>query len=327
MGDSGNVAASSPRRLLSLRRTTTHDCTRSEGLEGPVTIDARGRDLFTGSDGAAVVLAHARVALKAAYLEPCVLSVASDPPLEELAALVGTSPLGGFRRAVGELMPVERSSHSIRYRLLSDLPAAYLASGRALRAAKIPLPSSGRGGPPVDICAGWAAGGTAITGLSEFGPPLHIGPEASAVAPDDDPHAWHEVDLLSRHGTRRRRRLDLWDSDGVTHVECHFRDSHVDGDGVETVVHEYGVHGAVDPVEQRLLWCRADPGPLPFPECPGAVGSAGRLQGVALGDVARLVQDSFTGPTTCTHLNDTFRTMGDLATLLGVWQEQAAHAD
>ena len=56
------------------------------------------------------------------------------------------------------------------------------------------------------------------------------------------------------------------------------------------------------------------------------MGSAGRLQGVAVGDVARLVQDSFTGPTTCTHLNDTFRTMGDLATLLGVWQEQASHA-
>ena len=291
-----------------------------------MTVDARGRDLFTDSDGATEVLAHARVDLKAAYLKPSVISVATDPPLPGLETLVGSSPFGGFRRAAGELMASERSSHSIRFRILYDLPAALLVSGRALRVAGVPIAMSGRGGSPVDICAGWAAGGTAINGMTEFGPPMHIGPEASAVAPDDDPLAWHEVDPLPRHGTRRRRRLDLWESEGVALVECHFRDSHVDGEGRETVVHEYGVHAGIDPVQQSILWCRADSGPLPYPECPGAVDSAARLVGVSIGEVARLVQDSFSGPTTCTHLNDTLRTVGDVATLLGVLRQRVAHA-
>jgi hypothetical protein len=290
-----------------------------------VAVDARGRDLFTGSDGTATVLAQARVELTAAYLDPSILSVVSDPPVPGLEVLVGTSPLGGFRRTVGELMPADRRSHSVRFRLFSDLPAAYLRSGRALRVAGVPLPKSGMGGPPVDICAGWVAGGTAIRGLTEFGPPLHIGPQASAVGPEDDPVAWHEVAPLAVQASRRRRRLDLWEADGTTFVECHFRDSHMGPDGRETVVHEYAVHAGIDP-DRRIVWCRADPGPLPFPECPGAVASAGRLAGVRIDDVARQVQEAFSGPSTCTHLNDTLRAMGDVAALLDEVRQRVAGA-
>jgi hypothetical protein len=317
VGDSADVATRTARRPGSLRRTTSHDCLRLDGLEGPVTVDARGRDLVTEPDGALTVLDGARVMLVATYLKPSVLSVEADPPLPSLASLVGSNPFGGFRRRVGELLPDERAAHTVRFRLLSDLPAALLVSGRALRVARVPIAMSGRGGPPVDICAGWAAGGTAVTGMTDQGPPMHMGPQASPVAPADDPNAWHEVDPLPPHGTRRRRRLDLWESDGVTQVECHFRDSHVDEDGLETVVHEYGVHAGIDGETQRVLWCRADAGPLPYPECPGARASAARLEGVALADVAATVRDTFTGPSTCTHLSDTLRTMGDVATLVG----------
>jgi hypothetical protein len=38
-----------------VRRTTTHDSLRPEGMSGPVTLIAQGRDLYTAADGTATV--------------------------------------------------------------------------------------------------------------------------------------------------------------------------------------------------------------------------------------------------------------------------------
>ena len=56
---------------------------------------------------------------------------------------------------------------------------------------------------------------------------------------------------------------------------------------------------------------------LPWMECPGAVASAERLSGMPIAELRTRVRREFTGTSTCTHLNDTLRSLGDLEVLVG----------
>jgi hypothetical protein len=96
----------------------------------------------------------------------------------------------------------------------------------------------------------------------------------------------------------------------------HFRDSHADEDVVETVVHEYTVTGTVDGGAGRIAEVAARAHVLPWMECPGAVASADRVAGMPLTDLRPWVRRELTGVSTCTHLNDTLRSLADVAALL-----------
>jgi Protein of unknown function (DUF2889) len=305
-----------PRRPGSVRRTTTHDCTRAEGLRGPVSILAHGRDLLTPESGTAEVLANARLDAEADFATATIEWINVQPPHSRVAALGGARAFSGFRALVDEAMPNERHSGSLRYQLLDDLPTALMLSGRALRVAGIGLAINRSTKLPIDICAGWAKGGTLLAGITGLGPPLTIGPVAPTLKCDNDFLAWHAFDPLPPNGTRRHRRLDVWPDARAVQVECFFRDSFADGDGAETVVHEYTVHGIVDPATSRFLSCEGEAGPLPYPECPSAVNSAHRLEGLTVKELRRTVRSDFVGPSTCTHLNDTLRSMADIDGLL-----------
>src|SRR5690348_13595903 len=105
-----------------------------------------------------------------------------------------------------------------------------------------------------DLCAGWAADGTIMATAGETGMvPTPAGPAAPAVRSGGDPLGWHAFDRLPPHGMRRYRRLDIWRDSGTAMVECFFRDSHMSGDRVETVLHEYTVRAAFDPGARRFL--------------------------------------------------------------------------
>ena len=96
----------------------------------------------------------------------------------------------------------------------------------------------------------------------------------------------------------------------------HFRDSHADEDVVESVVHEYSVTGTVDGAAGRIGEVAARAHVLPWMECPGALASAHRVAGMPLTDLRRWVRRELTGVSTCTHLNDTLRSLADVAVLL-----------
>ena len=99
--------------------------------------------------------------------------------------------------------------------------------------------------------------------------------------------------------------------------DVHFRDSHVDGSGAGTIVHEYTVTGAVDLATRTVTDVTAAAARvLPWQECPGALGSASRVEGMALGELRNRIRTEFVGTSTCTHLNDTLRSLGDLGALL-----------
>jgi hypothetical protein len=320
-GPHNPATATPPRRRGSVRRTTTHDSFRPEGVLGPVTLVARGRDLRT-DDRDATVLDAATVVVNIDFVGGrLVTAIRAEPPADGLEALVGVRASSGFRGAVDAALPRERATGSVRYQLLDDIPTAVLVSGMALHDAGVrPAPGAAPVAPTqqhADLCAGWATDATILTEIARTGEvPRVTGPAAPQLERVDDPLAWHELAELTAHATRRRRRIDLWRDGAHVAIDAFFRDSHVNGDGEEMVVHEYGVAATLEPETRRFLSCTATVGALPWMECPGAVASATRLAGAPADGLRAWVRDTFTGPSTCTHLNDTLRALEDVPALL-----------
>jgi hypothetical protein len=112
----------------------------------------------------------------------------------------------------------------------------------------------------------------------------------------------------------------MWPSDtDSVEFDAHFRDSHMDDDLVETIVHEYTVAGTVDTSTRTIASVSAEVRVLPWQECPGAIGSANRVRGMPLGELRQRVRSEFVGTSTCTHLNDTLRAIADLDALLDLF--------
>jgi hypothetical protein len=331
-GPHAPATATPPRSPGSVRRTTSIDTVRPAGPDGALVVDARGRDLRTDDDGAdpAEVLGDVVLALR---LQPAGHALADirvdaagghDDRLPDLRPLVGARVGPGFRRLLDQTLPAERDRGSLLYSLLDDLVGAVLVSGYALLHADALPRRDGLVDAMVarlgDRCAGWALDGGFIADLRDTGRvATPHGPPAPALRSlDDDTQAWHAMAPLPADTTRRRRRLDVLAPGprGLHAVDAHLRDSHVDGDGHETVVHEYAVGGSVDPRRRRIvdLWARALV--LPWEECPTAVASVQRLAGTTLDDLRLRVRRELVGTASCTHLNDTVRTLADLGALL-----------
>jgi hypothetical protein len=173
--------------------------------------------------------------------------------------------------------------------------------------------------PPADVCSGWRSEGTMMTAIRVQGamPPL-AGPAAPSLARSGDPLAWHELPGLVPGDMRRLRRTDVGvdpTHPGVLVVDAMFRDSYVDVDGDESVVHEYGLLARIDRDALTVLRVRPDPRVLPWQECPVAQASAGRLVGQSLTTLRGHVRSALTGTSTCTHLNDLLRSLDDVAVL------------
>jgi len=327
------VAATIDRHPRSVRRTSTIDTARPDGFRGDLVITARARDLGTAPDAASAVINQVDLSLRVDGSNRQVLSIASSPALPGLDRLIGCPVGPGFRSRVDDACPGERETGTLFHLLLDDLPGAALVSGYSAQRAGALDPPRRRPEPEIggtsglarmmasqdDVCAGWAHDGTLMVTVRSTGEiPVSTGPRAPSLERKDDPLAWHALSPLSAHAMRRRRRLDVVRSDGPdeTHrFDAHFRDSHMDQDGVEWVVHEYMATGTFDIVEGRVIDIAAKAHVLPWMECPGAVASAERLSGMPIGEVRTRVRQEFAGTSTCTHLNDTLRSLGDLEIL------------
>jgi hypothetical protein len=280
-----------------------------------VVVEARGRDLMTAADGTASTLAEARISVTSGFSDGTIRAISADPALPRLAELVGSTSYSGFRQAAGELVLADKTAHTLRYQLLDDVPITLLLSGRVLRAAGIGLGKPNRA-LPVDVCAGFVEGGSALRNFTDLGPPLSDGPVATSLLSVDDPLAWHDLAPARQGSTSRRRRLDVWVEDGLGQVSSWYRDSHIHDDGSESVVHEYAVRAVVDLDSGLFDAAAADPGPLPYAECPSAAASATRLAGTPVAGVRDRVSATMTGVSTCTHLNDSLRALEGVGGLL-----------
>jgi hypothetical protein len=130
--------------------------------------------------------------------------------------------------------------------------------------------------------------------------------------------SWHVMGALAPHAVRRRRRLDLVApaAGALEHrIDLHFRDSHVDDRASETIMHEYTLSGTVDLAAGRIGTLSARANVLPWVECPGALASVRRVDGMELSELRYRIRKEFVGRSTCTHLNDSLRSLADVTAL------------
>jgi hypothetical protein len=145
------------------------------------------------------------------------------------------------------------------------------------------------------------------------------GPPAPDLRDPDDPDGWHQMPDLPATAMRRARRIDVVRNPvdpGEYLIDATFRDTYVRTDGLETIIHEYEVRGAVDRDTARITSMEAIPHVLPWQECPGAVGSAAGTTGMTLSELHSRVRHELYGTSTCTHLNDLYRSLGDCTSMI-----------
>jgi hypothetical protein len=308
------------------------------GTDGPLTLAARGRDLLTRPDGGVEVIDRASLSVNTEGFARVVVSIETDPTIDGVDGLIGVPVVAGFRKALAERLPLIGLTGGVAALLLDDLTGAAIVSGSAMGRAAIELggqwpairPEANTeagaevlsprririGGPGPAVCIGHVAGGVMAQRTAEGRPLLGQGPPAPLLTRDDDPLAWHDEPPLAPRSMRRRRRIDVWREADRVMVDTHFRDSHIEADGVETAVHEYEISAELDPVSLVVRWVEVRPRSLPGPECSGAAESAQRIVGEPITVLRDLVRAELRGETTCTHLNDQLRSLADVPVLL-----------
>jgi pyruvate/2-oxoglutarate dehydrogenase complex dihydrolipoamide acyltransferase (E2) component len=348
------VLVTGPRPAGSIRRTSNIDTARPNGFRGEAAVDARARDLRTDPEGTSALVGEA--SLQAGVSPTHELRwLRTSPEVPALQQLIGAPVGSGFRSRLNEIVRAgwaEGADTSLLYLLLDDLPGATLVSGYAIHraggfdgppsaepaAAAAPPPAAAPASPPApapappprpapdfgsrgDLCAGWAHDATMMVHVRKTGSlPVPLGPPAPRLEPVDDPVSWHDMAALTPYAVRRRRRLDLiapTKGGDKYRIDLHFRDSHVDQSAQETVLHEYTVTGTADRAASRIGAVTARAHVLPWLECPGAVASAERISGMELSSLRPVVRREFVGRTTCTHLNDSLRSLADIEALFG----------
>ncbi|OBI76157.1 DUF2889 domain-containing protein [Mycobacterium asiaticum] len=306
LGPRRPVVAEAPPLTTGRRRRTSTIDTHPDGARGKLA-DLRARD--ASADGAAELRVTAHLT------DHVIDDIRSDNA--DLDALLGLRVGAGFRTKMAQLFPEEVRRATLLHLLLDDWVGAALVSGYATQHAaivdgvetKMPVGVADR---MAGICAGFAPDASLIAYTRRHDViPTGRGPVAPVL------HGLHDVDPLRERGMRRFRRLDVWPlSAESVGFDAHFRDSHMDDDLVETIVHEYTVVGTVDAATRTITAVDAEVRVLPWRECPAALGSAARIQGMTLTELRDRIRGEFVGTSTCTHLNDTLRALADLDALI-----------
>ena len=309
------LIATPPAALGSVRRTTSIDVTRPDGLLGPVVAVLTGRDREADAEGGADVLAEVVLTVRVAVSGVVEGIDGHGPP--GLGELVGAGLRSGFGRRAAATLPDDAARRTLVGSLLDDLPGAYHVSGYALaRGGVLPDGANGpeRAALQADVCAGWAVGKPLHDLLAAEGRiAVPSGPPAP-VLEAADPDGWHDLPALGEGTVRRRRLLEVAPADGAgLDVRAHFRDSW-SGDGGEVALHEYSIEAAVDG-DGHITRVEVDARVLPWDACPGAVASASRMVGVAVTDLPARVRAELVGPSTCTHLSSMLRSLADVSAL------------
>lgn len=280
------------------------------------SFSGRSRDLLTGErDGH--VIANAAVEARS-DAEGVLTAITTAPHRQSTHDLVGKPLGGGFREAVRAACQDDVDNATPLALLLDDLPVAALIAGYGLLYEGRIAADALRTSMKADICAGWRADGAMMVSVrSGQGVPVTVGP-APVDADEEraiDPQGWHELPPLAPRAMRRRRLIDVTPAGDRWAVVAVFEDTHASGDGGTTVLHQYAVTATIDATTTMIIRCSAAPQVLPWAECPSAADSAERLVGTRLVDVRERVRSEFRGTSTCTHLNDLLRSLGDVPAL------------
>lgn len=294
-------------------RASALDVIPQRPLGSAAEIVGRAVDVADGADGP-TVLTTVEIAM----------SIDDDRTITWLSTsardldLLGHGAGRGFRAALDRLRTGSAGERLLR-RLLWDVPImAQVAGQTALLdhdAARADLVLSRHG---TDQCSGWRADGEMIRQVDDNGGVLvmPLGPEREAPSiaapwlPDLAPPA--------PMATRRSRVLECGApvGPGSNPIVARFCDSYADPDGTHRALHEWVVHTDYARADDRFGAVSVDAGRLPWVECPVAGSSAGRLDGLSPAEVDQALGSGFGGISTCTHLNDTLRSLVDVPDLV-----------
>jgi hypothetical protein len=289
-------------------------------MRGDVVLHGRARDALTHRAGEQPdVAAEAELDARVADRDRRLLSLTLRPDQPAAARLIGLSVGAGFRAAIDPGLAGTPAAV-----LLDDLPVANLIAGyAALRVEPTPgAPDWARAtavyASQGDICSGWRKDGAMMRMIADEGiMPVPECPPAPALEDPADPDGWHPMANLPPTSMRRRRRIDIRAApdSAAEHsallVDATFRDSFWERSGEEVVLHEYQLEAIVDR-SGVIRWVAAEPHVLPWPECPAAAASAQALVGTAVEDLPGRVKQDLRGISSCTHLNDLFRSLRDV---------------
>lgn len=318
----GPAIPTPPRRLGSIRRTSTIDATwDGDARSTPMHLLGRCRDLVTPRDGSQPRNVAEDILRATARPDRVVIEISSEPPRENLDVFVGMK--GGLRAKIVEAFPEEVDQGTPLYLLLDDLSGATLVSGFAFthwsKDGEVPVMDAldpdiqARKLKMVGICAGFQEGASA---LGSDGPPAkhatHIVPD---LATTSDPLAWHELFQTTEVSARRSRRIDVWQEEGEWVVDSFFQDSGTSPSGDRIAVHEYTITARVNVESGLVTAIQAVPRVLPFIECPMATLSVNRLVGQPIRDFRSLVNEVLPGIDGCTHMNDALRALAEVPVL------------
>lgn len=318
-----SAGAAPARRLGSIRRTTTFDSDWPDGLGKPWLMTGRARDLLTPEQGDAVVLATGEVQVRASPARE-ILAIAAQPDHPRLPELVGVRAGGASRHALANTLGELRGTPT--FQLLDDFAGASLVAGWIwsrwtddwqvpLKKKGVPAAASNKG-RMVNICTGFAEGGSALTADGGVDHAHQSSTEVGSLVDPQDPMGWHDMPEQSgRPQARRARRIDIWRAEGVIKVDAAFQDSGPNPQATRTAIHEYRVYAEIDEASETLVALQVLPLILPFRECPGASIKAARMVGQHVGDFRQAVLDTLSSTLGCTHLNDVLRALADVPTL------------
>jgi hypothetical protein len=296
---------------------------------GGLHLRGAARDLLTHRDGATETLGEAQVDARVDE-DGGLAALHTTPHTGTIEPLLGVRVGPGFRHQAAAVFAGEAGTPLGL--LIDDLPVGALIAGyarvrRALTAGAHPGDMAPRAAADrqADLCSGWSVGGTMIQSiLAGQGIPYRPGPLAPKPSPDDA-DGWHEEPPLPPGAMRRRRRIDVAPSaehGAPPRIDAMFRDTWMDLEGREEVLHEYVVVATLDPTGERIETISADPRVLPFGECPAAAQYVSKLGGLTIAGLRTSVRETLVSTESCTHLNDLLRALGDVPFL----QEQAGRA-
>lgn len=300
-----------PTPLGAVRRTTTLTVTPDGDWNSGRTVWAIGRDLARTSDAAA----RTRHDVLLIDVDRAGLITASRDGQGAPAQLLGLRAQQGLRKAIAQIRSAQGDGDKsplgapggLCDAMLDDVVGTLIASGYG-RLHQGPLgPLPGFASRMSATCVGFS---TMHRRGEEFDSDRYFtGKPRSIEFVSGDPLAWHNDPAMAPNTFRRRRMLQVQPGTGDTlAVAGYFRDTFATTDGVERVVHEYGVTATLSTPQFIVEKVEAHPGDLPLPACPLASRSASTLIGVGAADIDAAVRH-LAGPGACTHLNDELRSL------------------
>jgi Protein of unknown function (DUF2889) len=315
-----------------VRRTSTVDGFRPDGPLGPVILTGRARDLQC-QRGGDLLVDEAFMEVEVDWIHGQIIRrVDVRPRNPGFSQLIGIGARIGFRDAYSKMLPNRWGDGSLLTLLFDELPITSSLSRHGLiQNGTISLhprdqdPAAlasrrPRGESDLPICAAWIPGGAYVQAVRRSGTPLLTeGLPAPPLVDPADANGWHAVPPLRPTEFRRRRRIDVNPPSAPgrpIEVTSLLRDTYANDSGEELVIHEYEATLTVEPLSNIVLSAAAHPRSLPGPDCPQAAQSATRIVGLRLEQLREHVRATFHGLTTCSHLNDHLRALGDTHRLL-----------